>query len=154
MKIMSSPFVTRERVRWADVDLVGIMRYSAFTRLIEYADQEFFRAIGLPYSMMMDRPDYWLPRRQLHIEYHQPVAIDAELAIVSYVTRLGDTSLTFAFDVRRADSWNLVASATLVVVCVTVDSFSKCSLPESLRDGFAPYILSPEAGRNWTPAES
>ena len=31
------PFVTHERVRWADVDLVSIMRFSAFTRLIEIA---------------------------------------------------------------------------------------------------------------------
>lgn len=150
---MSSPFVTRERVRWADVDLVGIMRYSAFTRLIEFADQEMFRAAGMPYAFIMDQPQYWLPRRQLTIEYHEPVAIDVELAIVSYITRLGETSITFAFDVRRADNWALVASATMVVVCVTVDTFTKCVLPESLRTGFAPFVCSPETGRQWRTAE-
>lgn len=148
---MPTPFLTHERVRWADVDLVGIMRYSAFTRLIEFADQEMFRAAGLPYATMMDAPKYWMPRRQLTIDYHAPAKIDEALALVSYVTRIGDSAMTFAFDVRRAGDWELVATATLVVVCVTVDSFVKCSLPQEFRDGFAPFMCSAETGREWRP---
>jgi YbgC/YbaW family acyl-CoA thioester hydrolase len=148
---MPSPYVTRERVRWADVDLVGIMRYSAFTRLIEHADQEMFRAAGMPYSASMDHPTYWIPRKKLTIEYHAPVTIDVELAIVSYITHMGDTSLSLAFDVRRNDTWSLVASAILVVVCVTADTFVKCSIPDVVRNGLAAFQCSPDVGRNWVP---
>ena len=59
------PFVTHERVRWADVDLVSIMRFSAFTRLIEIAEQELLRAAGLPYAELFDNPRLWMPRRRL-----------------------------------------------------------------------------------------
>lgn len=46
---VSAPFVTQERVRWADVDLIGIMRFSAYTRLVEMGEQELMRAAGIPY---------------------------------------------------------------------------------------------------------
>lgn len=151
---MPSPFITYERVRWADVDLVGIMRYSAFTRIIEFADQEMFRAAGLPYDRLMNAPTYWLPRRQLTIDYHAPAHIDELLAVVSYITRLGDTAMTFAFDMRRASRWELVASATMVVVCVTVDTFTKSSLPREMRDGFARFVCSADVGRTWRPTTS
>lgn len=150
----TTPFITPERVRWADVDLVGIMRYSAFPRLIELAEQELFRAAGMPYSTLMHAPDTWLPRRQLTIEYFLPARIDDALSVVSYVTRMGHTSLTFAFDVRRSHDWALIAAASIVVVCVTSDTFAKCALPLDLREALGPYSFAPDVGRGWRPVSS
>ena len=45
------PFRCTDRVRWADVDLVGIMRYSAVTRFLDTAEQELLReapGVALP----------------------------------------------------------------------------------------------------------
>ena len=97
------PFVIHERVRWADVDLVCIMRFSAFTRLVELAEQELLRAVGLPYAMLFDNPTIWMPRRRLEIDYYAPARIDDELALVTYVSRMGETSLTLQVDVRHAE---------------------------------------------------
>lgn len=145
------PFLTHDRVRWADVDLVGIMRFSAFTRLVEDAEQELLRAAGLPYSRMFDRPEIWMPRRHLAIEYFAPARIDDALSLVTYVSRLGDTSLTLNVDVRGSDRWTLVASAAMVVVSVTAATFTKRPLPAVVRERLAPFVCSVETGRNWHP---
>ena len=50
------PFEVVEHVRWADVDLAGIMRFSAVPRFVELAEQELMRAAGYPYSRLMDHP--------------------------------------------------------------------------------------------------
>ncbi len=147
----SRPFVTHERVRWADVDLVSIMRFSAFTRLVEVAEQELLRAAGLPYATLFDHPRLWMPRRRLEIDYFAPARIDDDLALVTYVSRMGETSLTLQVDIRHASRQTLVAAATMVVVCVTVEDFAKRPLPRSAREALAPYVMTVEEARAGAP---
>ena len=145
------PFVVSDRVRWADVDFVRIMRFSAFTRLIEVAEQELMRAVAMPYTAIFDAPAIYLPRRHLDIEYFAPVRLDDELSLVIFVSRVGDSSLTFTVDVRTATGWTLAATATMVVVCVDVETFAKQRLPDTIRDALAPYTCSIDVARAWTP---
>jgi YbgC/YbaW family acyl-CoA thioester hydrolase len=144
------PFLAYDRVRWADVDLVGIMRYSAFTRLIELAEQEMWREAGQPFAKIFQAPTTWLPRRHLEIDYFAPVKIDDALTLVTYVSRIGETSLTFNVDVRLSENWSLVASTVLVTVCVTVGTFAKCPLPSEVRTALSPFAMSAEQARSWT----
>lgn len=146
----NQPFLAYDRVRWADVDLVGIMRFSAFTRLIELAEQEMLREAGLPFEKIFDPPTIWMPRRHLSIEYFAPARIDDALTLVTHVSRIGDTSLTLNVDVRLTNGWTLVAAAAMVVVCVTTETFAKRPLPAIVREALAPYAMSTEEVRAWT----
>jgi YbgC/YbaW family acyl-CoA thioester hydrolase len=136
----------QDRVRWADVDLVGIMRYSAFTRLIELGEQELCREAGLPYSEIFLAPEVWLPRRQLTIEYLAPARIDDLLDIETFVSRMGETSLTYHVDIR-SQAGTLVATASLVVVCVTASEFRKIPMDPEFREALTPYLNSPDVVR-------
>ncbi len=136
------PHICFERVRWADVDLVQIMRFSAFTRLVEHGEQEWLRAAGLPFRDMFDAPTMWLPRRQLTIDYLAPARLDDELAMVTYVSRVGDSSFTFHVDVADVAAARWCAQAAVVVVCVDRTTFTTRSLPKELRDAVAPWTLA------------
>jgi hypothetical protein len=50
--------------------------YGQFLRLCEIAETELFRAVGLPYSAVFDRLDIWLPRVQIHFDFHKPLVFD------------------------------------------------------------------------------
>lgn len=143
------PFLSHERVRWADVDLVGIMRFSAFTRLVENAEQDMWRDAGLPYGSVLEAPDTWMPRRNLNIEYTAPAKIDEALLLVTYISRMGESSLVFNVDVMSAERLQLIAAATVVTVCVNASDFSKRPLPDALRSAMAPYALSVDEARDW-----
>jgi YbgC/YbaW family acyl-CoA thioester hydrolase len=145
------PFVVQERVRWADVDLVGIMRFSAFPRLVELAEQELLRAAGLPFAEVFARPAVWMPRRHLAIDYFVPARLDDLLELETYVARLGETSLTLQVDVRSAARGTLLAAAAMVVVCVSVEDFGKRPLPGDFRARLGPWVLSVEAARAGRP---
>lgn len=137
----SSPFRCSDRVRWADVDLVGIMRFSAVTRFLEMAEQELLRAAGLPYALIFENPEIWMPRRHLAVDYLMPARIDDLLTMVIWVSRLGDSSLTLAMDLRREDGRS-VAKVSLVIVCVAVEDFGKRSLPGIIRERLAPFVCT------------
>jgi acyl-CoA thioester hydrolase len=134
----SRPFRLTERVRWADVDLVGIMRFSAVTRFVEMAEQELLREAGLPFSVIFQAPEVLMPRRHFTIEYLAPARIDDELTLVSWISRLGQTSLTLNVDLLHADG-RVVATTALVIVCVTADGFAKRPLPRVVREQLAPF---------------
>ncbi|HYW30346.1 MAG TPA: thioesterase family protein [Gemmatimonas sp.] len=142
----SSAFVMQERVRWADVDLVGIMRFSAFTRLLELGEQELMRAAGLPFSLVFDRPELLMPRRALAFEYFAPARIDDLLTLRTFVSRMGETSMTISQEVLIAESvtsgtGTRVATATMTVVCVSAAEFAKQPLPAIVRERLGGFVL-------------
>jgi len=142
-----SPFVISEYVRWGDIDLAGIICYGAYIRFYELAETEIFRSVGLPFKEMFDRHDIWLPRKVMHTEFHSPALLDERLAVLTYFSRIGTTSLTINFDVMDADRGVLHATAYQVLVCVTRGKLAKRPLPREVIDAIAPYVMTAEEAR-------
>ena len=140
----SVPFRVRERVRWGDVDLAGIMRYSAFPRFHDVAEAELFRAAGITALTVLERLGLWLPRRVLHIEYHVPALFDAELEARLWIAAIGGTSLTLNGELWSADGATRHASWYLVLVCVDAKSGAKRPVPDELAGALAPFRWSIE----------
>ena len=95
---MPAPFVIEEYVRWSDVDFAGIIFYGSYVRFFELAETELFRAAGLPFGTVFDQYDVFLPRVQVHTEFHSPPRLDDHLAVAAYIGRVGRTSMTIEFE--------------------------------------------------------
>jgi acyl-CoA thioester hydrolase len=143
------PFQTTDYVRWADVDLAGIMRYDAYLRLVDVAETDFFRAIGAPIGAMAERLGVWLPRKTMRLDFHAPARLDDALRLDVSIPRIGRTSVVFRVDVVSAADGAPRATAELVLVCVGKADFAKRDLPAELVDKLAPYVLG--ARREATP---
>lgn len=140
------PFVISEYVRWGDIDLAGIICYGAYIRFYELAETEIFRAAGLPFKEMFDRYNIWLPRKIMHTEFHSPAVLDERLKVVTYFSRIGETSLTINFDVMSAEGV-LHATAYQVLVCVSRSTFAKQSLPADVVRAVEPFVMAPDEAR-------
>ena len=132
-------FTIEERVRWGDVDAARIIFYGAYIRFFEFAETELFRAVGLPYSVMFDELDVWLPRAHLECDFRSAAQLDDLLEVSVYVGRTGTKSLRLNFEVRRKSEPQLVAEAHFVLVAVRRDTFETVPLPEELKRRLAPY---------------
>jgi Predicted thioesterase len=133
-------FTIEERVRWGDVDAARIIFYGAYIRFFEFAETELFRSVGLPYGVMFDESDIWLPRVHLECDFHQAARLDDLLEVSVYVARIGRSSMKLNFEVRRKDEEARVASAHFVLAAVRRDTFETVPVPEELRARLAPYI--------------
>jgi YbgC/YbaW family acyl-CoA thioester hydrolase len=147
VNVPKTPFVVSEFVRWGDIDLAGIICYGAYIRFYELAETEIFRAAGLPFKEMFERYDIWLPRKVMHTEFHSPALLDERLAVVTYFSRIGTTSLTINFDVMDAARELVRATAYQVLVCVTRRTLAKRSLPGEIVEAIAPWVMTPEEAR-------
>jgi YbgC/YbaW family acyl-CoA thioester hydrolase len=135
-------FTIEERVRWGDVDAARIIFYGAYIRFFEFAETELFRAIGLPYGVMFDQTDVWLPRVHLECDFLRAARLDDLLEVSVYVARIGNSSMRLNFEVSRKGEEELVATAHFVLAAVKKDSFEKVRVPDELRERLAPYTNS------------
>ena len=132
-------YTIEERVRWGDVDAAGIIFYGAYIRFFEFAETELFRAVGLPYSVMFDELDVWLPRVHLECDFHHAARLDDLLEVSVYVGRFGNKSMHLNFEVRRKGEELLIAQAHFVLASVRRDRFETVRIPEELKVRLEPY---------------
>lgn len=135
-------FTIEERVRWGDVDAARIIFYGAYIRFFEFAETEMFRAIGLPYGVMFDESDVWLPRVHLECDFHSAARLDDLLEVSVYVANIGRSSMRLNFEVRRKGQDQLIATAHFVLAAVQRDTFQTVPVPLDLRERLAPYTAS------------
>ncbi|GAC1498907.1 MAG: tol-pal system-associated acyl-CoA thioesterase [Vulcanimicrobiaceae bacterium] len=126
-------FEVRDRVRWSDVDIAGIIYFGAYVRFIELAETELFRELGYPYSEMFEKLDIWLPRVHLDFDFFKPALMDDELLIRSHIARLGTSSITLKMVVQNERSAEVNASATLIVATVDRKKMRCRPLPDGFR---------------------
>ena len=141
------PFVVEEYVRWSDVDAAGIILYGSYVRLFELAETELFRAAGVPYGSLFDRFDIFLPRVQVHTEFHYPPRLDDRLRVAAYLGRIGTKSLTMNFEVIHLGTGRHSADGHLVMVCTDRRALKPRPLPPGLLEHLQPFIVSVEEAR-------
>ncbi|GJG87244.1 thioesterase [Gemmatimonadetes bacterium T265] len=125
-------FEVAVRAEWADVDLVGIVRYSAYPRLLDVAEAEWFRAAGLAFPRVQTEYGVVLVRRVLHLEYRAPARYDAELRVALWVAHAARSALTFGVAVRDAIGKGTHVTGHVVVVAVDESTLAKVALPAEL----------------------
>jgi acyl-CoA thioester hydrolase len=128
----------QERVRWSDVDVTGIICWSAYARFVEMAETEFFRALGFPYATLWDQLDIWLPRVQAHFEYRNPVRLDDLLEIEVWVGQVGRSSIRLEFLMRKP-AGQVAAEAHLVIIAIGRKDSRPVHVPPALLEVLAPY---------------
>lgn len=141
MSQLTGKFTIKEYVRWSDVDYAGLICYGAYLRFFEMAETELFRAVGLPYGELFKKFDLWLPRVQLHSDFHKPALLDDLLTVAAYVGKIGHKSLTLNFEVWREQDQALLCEGRFVMVAVKRSDFTSIPLPPELIQDLAPFTL-------------
>ena len=103
-----------------------------------------FRAVGLPYSEIFDRLNIWLPRVQIHFDFHKPLVLDDLIEVAAYVGRFGTKSLSLKFEVARKGEPGLVADGHVILACVSRSTFKSVPIPDEIKQRLLPYAESGE----------
>ena len=130
-------FRVRERVRWSDVDVSGWIRWDAYTRFVELAETELFRAAGFPYATLWQTLDIWLPRVRFQVDLRTPARMDEELETEIGVARIGRSSIELAFSMRAGGE--LRAEGSLTIVALGRADGKPIAVPERLKHALGAY---------------
>jgi acyl-CoA thioester hydrolase len=128
----------RLRVRWSEVDMQKIVFNGNYLNYIDVAVAEYWRAIGLPYPHgYVDRYANDVYLRKAAVDYLGSARYDDLLDLAVRVARLGRTSMTFAFEIWRAEpepSPAPLITAELVYVNADPYSMTPAPLPGPVRE--------------------
>ena len=116
------------RVRWAEVDLQGVVFNGHYLTYCDVCVTEYWRALGLRY------PDDFLAQgsdtfvRKAGIEYHAPARFDDELEVCARTARIGRSSLSLRLEMFRRDQPQ-AALVAAELVYVNADPVAKKAVP-------------------------
>jgi YbgC/YbaW family acyl-CoA thioester hydrolase len=106
--------VEKLRVRWVDTDASGRIHYAAAFRYFEVAEWELFRRVGL--SLRGHEKEFGFPRVEVSATFHAALYADDEIAVHVRPERVGNTSITFAFEVFREETLCISGKVTSVFI--------------------------------------
>ena len=136
-------FVHRLRVRWAEVDMQGIVFNGHYLAYFDVGVTEYYRAIGHPYPGAFAGSGSDLFVKKAEIEYHASVAYDDEIDVCVRVARVGRSSFEFRVEIYRGDA--LLVSGRLVYVHADPVQRKSCPLPSFIAEAFLSYeTVSPQ----------
>ncbi len=136
-------FSTTRRVEFRDTDAAGIVHFSAFFPMMEAAEHEMLRSLGIPVLPQStgggDPPLTW-PRVAASCHYLAAARFEDQLRITVRVAKIGTSSVEYEFRFWRDDQG--IAEGRVTVVCCrlgTAGGLEKEPIPQSIRERLAKY---------------
>ena len=131
-------FSTQRRVEFRDTDAAGIVHFSVFFPMMESAEHEMLRALGIPVLPTADQADLpavtW-PRVAASCDYAAAARFEDILSISVQVARIGATSVEYRFRFTRDDQ--LIAQGSMTAVCCRLTEsrggLEKTPIPDAIR---------------------
>jgi acyl-CoA thioester hydrolase len=124
-------FSARTRVGFSDTDAQGIVYYGRYNPYFDLARVEYLRMLGL-LQRRGEAGDFVM--RANDVEYFAPAVFDDEIEIWTRVSRLGRTSVTFAFAAYRLPDDVLMVTAHQTLVYVDLAQRKAREVPALIRD--------------------
>lgn len=149
------PFVHALPVRFADVDHAGIVYYPRFFHYFHVAFEELFRARMGPraYVDLLDRERVGFPAVHAEADYRAPLRFGDTALVELSVLRLGTSSITFGYHVRRAPEpacdgavggpGELCALGQVVCAVVDLRAFKATAIPTAISELLADLVVPP-----------
>lgn len=121
------------RVRFGETDMQGIVFNGNYLTYYDVAWTEYFRALGLDYKSLIETgADTVLARTTM--EFKAPAHFDEILEIHVRVSSIGNTSLTFEFEIYREGEDLLIGTASSLYVCINPQTLRPVRAPDRLRE--------------------
>jgi len=133
------PFTARIPVRFGDCDPAGLVYYPVLFHYCHVAMEEFFAArCGVEYARLVSDERLGFPTVNASAEFFEPFVYGDAAEVEVSVSRVGRSSATFEYRLRRARDAKLCATATLIQVCMNLDARRAVPVPEHLKLAFEP----------------
>jgi YbgC/YbaW family acyl-CoA thioester hydrolase len=126
------PLRHRLRVRWAEVDAQQVVFNGHYLTYLDVAISEHWRAVGLPYPDAFVQLGGDIFVRQHQLAYSAPAKLDDWLDVGLRCERIGNSSITIAWEVRC--DHRLLVSGVATYVYIDLSTGRPLTVPAVLRE--------------------
>lgn len=105
------------RVRYAEVDAMGVLHHSRFWVYFEMGRTELLRRAGVSYRDLEERGVYFVVAK-CAARFLAPARYDDVLALTTRIVRMGAARIDHAYELKRPADGALLATAETTIACV------------------------------------
>ena len=120
------------RVRYADIDAMGVVYYANYLAYFEIGRVEYLRSARTDYRAIEDS-GYVAAVTLAECRYLAPARFDDLLAIHTRAAKMGRASLRFEYEIRRHSDNVLVAEGFTEHACLDRQTLRPVRLPDFVR---------------------
>jgi acyl-CoA thioester hydrolase len=121
------------KVRFAETDAQGVVWNGHYLTYFDVAMTEYLRAMGLAYQQAVGEGLEFVLAR-FAIDYRAPAGFDDPIDIHTGITRIGNSSITFGFEMTNADNDLLLTRGEAVYVVLDRRTDTPTRVPERFRE--------------------
>ena len=127
-------FTSTQKIRFDDVDGAGIVYYPQFFHLCHKAFEDFFDdAASVSYPQLINTQRRGFPTVAIHSDFSAPLRY-GDIALVKLeIDKIGRSSATFAYEIRRKQDSKLCFSAKITKVFMDLENDVVLPIPEDIR---------------------
>ena len=141
---MDFPFAHRQRVRFGETDLQGVVYYANYLLFAEVGRIAYLRELGIVYERDLLAHGIDFTIGEARVRYHAPLRFDDEYDIKVRVGEIRHSSWAFDYAIDRADGTHC-ADASTIQVMLDRSTGRPTRIPEGLRETLV--AASARAGR-------
>ena len=120
------------RVRYAETDALGVAYYANHFVWFEVGRVSFLRELGMDFAAS-EREGISFVVAEAACRYHAPAHFDERLTVRTWVEELGQSSLTFAYEIVSRDSERIVATGKTAQVFILMKTRQPIGIPAAPR---------------------
>jgi acyl-CoA thioester hydrolase len=136
-----SSFTATRRVEFRDTDAAGIMHFASFFSLMESVEHEFLRHLGLSVLAHDGQGPFSWPRVNAQCDFQSAVRFEDVLTITLTISRMGNKSVTYKFEVSHDQ--RPVAEGRMTAVCCRLPAIGgtleSIPIPDDVAAKLRPY---------------
>ncbi len=106
------------RVRYVEVDRMGVLHHSRYWVYFEMGRTELLRRQGIPYSRCEEMGVYFVVAN-CSARFLCPVSYDEVLALTTRVAKTGRARIDHTYELKRKSDGQLLATAETTIASVT-----------------------------------
>jgi acyl-CoA thioester hydrolase len=127
------PFAHRQRVRFGETDLQGVVYYGNYLLFAEVGRVAYLRELGVVYDRDLLARGVDFTIGEARVRYHAPLRFDDEYDIKVRVGEMRHSSWTFEYAIDRADGQHC-ADASTIQVMLDRKTGRPTRIPDTLRE--------------------
>ena len=135
MSPTSSSLTIERRVEFSQTDAAGIIHFSTYFSLMEAAEAELFRELGLPLLWQDKSGFYGFPRVDCQCKFRRPLKFDERVRIDLEIEEIDTSRIHYRF-VFLNEKGRRCATGSMVTACARrteSGDLEGMDLPENLR---------------------
>ena len=127
-------YTSIHKIRFDDVDGAGIVYYPKFFHLCHAAFEDFFdSAASISYPDLIRGRRLGFPTVAIDSSFTAPLTYGDTAVVELSVEKIGTTSVTFSYRIRRRRDGVACFAATVTTVLIDLDSQQPQTIPVDLR---------------------